>query len=1065
MLSAPNIHSLIEAQVDRTPAAIALVLEDQQLSYGELDARANALAHELQALGVGPDVRVGVLLERSFAMVVAMLAVWKAGGAYLPLEPDFPDQRLHDTLADATPRLVLTSQLLAPRIPAQVLTLCFDQAQAAGLVQSSQRPVSTVAPHHVSYIIYTSGSTGKPKGALLPHRAICNHMAWMVSHYGLTPQDHVLQKTPFSFDASVWEFLAPLITGARLVLARPGGHRDMPYLAATIVQHQVTTLQLVPSVLQLLVDEPSFSHCTSLKRVFCGGEALTTKLAQRFFAKLGAELHNLYGPTECCIDTTVYACPRVGSQAGEPAVQPIGKPIWNTTHHVLDEHMQPVPAGAEGELYIGGHGLALGYLNRPTLTAERFVPNPFVKQNSQNTGDSAKLYRTGDRVRCNASGDYEFLGRVDFQVKLNGFRIELGEIESVLESHASVRQAVAVLRADARDTTGRKLLVAYVAPAAGAQPNAQTLREHMARQLPSHMLPAACVVLPSFPLTTSGKVDRQSLPEPQWGLGAAVAQEKPNTATEQAVARVWADALGLPLQGLSLQDDFFALGGDSLALMQVGLDLRTHLGADIAPETLFTVTQLQALALAVDTAVSAAVDAAATRQTSVASASVLVPTAHTQSPASVAQASFASATKAMRGWPLFNTSEVIRFQAGPDVVALQAAVDAVVMRHESLRTVLRIEQGEVRQQVQPPSPTTLETHAAASQADEQSTIRSLVQQPLNPYGAPPVRWCLVGQCLVLIVHHSMTDGHSTETIVHDLLTLYAAHGVGKLTGHTAALPRIEVRYLDWSVWQHERGRAGQWLEAQRYWQHTLQGQAGPVRLPTDKPRRAIARWQGGRETLRLPPALQASLKTLAAQHQATLFIALLTGFDALLLAQTGQTDLLVGTTVANRTVPGVRHTAGCFITALPLRVQLHAAMSWVDALAQVRQVALGAYAHQELPLGMAFESLPTRGSLGAGPPLPVWLELHDHRHGWDTEFAHLGLQRWDVDRGISESELSLEIDDGADGLCCQLQYKSELFNPCRMQALLKQYHQLLQAMVDNPQQTLLGVAKTNLEVA
>ena len=574
-----GLHHCIEQQVRRTPNAVAVVQEGSTLSFAELDARANAWARQLRQLGVQRGTMVGVLLERSFDMVVAMLAVWKAGGAYLPLEPDFPAQRLHDTLADSAAALVLTHEALRARLPLTVTALCMDAADAFASTAQQLAPLQDAVVAAAAnctqgadpcYVIYTSGSTGKPKGAVLPHRAICNHMAWMVAHYQLGADDHVLQKTPFSFDASVWEFLAPLMTGARLVLARPGGHRDMPYLARTIAEHQVTTLQLVPSVLQLLVDEPGFADCTSLKRVFCGGEALTTALVRRFVRRFEPhfephsagglvpataglpqiELHNLYGPTECCIDTTTFAC----NADLDAAVQPIGRPIWNTTHHVLDERLQPLPLGVAGELFIGGAGLALGYLHREQLTAEKFVVNPFDTDGSQ-----PRLYRTGDRVRLQPDGNFEFLGRIDFQVKLNGFRIELGEIEAVLEAHPQVRQAVVVLR---EDRPGHKLLVAYVVSAGTTgftQPTVHDLRQHMARQLPSHMLPGLCVLLPMLPLTPNGKVDRRALPKPQQQALETAVPAQQHTATEAQLLDIWAEVLAT--RNFSLDDDYFALGG------------------------------------------------------------------------------------------------------------------------------------------------------------------------------------------------------------------------------------------------------------------------------------------------------------------------------------------------------------------------------------------------------------------------------------------------------------------------------------------------------------------------
>ncbi len=1113
-----GVHHLIEQQVGRTPDAVAVVLGAQTLSYANLDRRANALAHQLLALGVQRHAMVGVFLERSFEMVVAQLAIWKAGCVYLPLEPDFPALRLHGTLSDSAAAIVLTTAALRGSLPAHTLLLCTDawadvdsatwcnfppepqtrpQTQPQSQPESQTQPQAQIQtptlPSDACYVIYTSGSTGAPKGAVLPHRAICNHMAWMVAQHGLGADDHVLQKTPFSFDASVWEFLAPLITGARLVLARPGGHRDMPYLARTIIENRVTTLQLVPSVLQLLVDEPGFADCTSLRRVFCGGEALTTALVRRFHAKLpGCELHNLYGPTECCIDTTTYAC-RADTAA---LVQPIGHPIWNTSHHVLDEHCQPVAPGDAGELYIGGAGLALGYLNRPQLTAERFVSLTLDAK-----GPPCRLYRTGDRVRQAVDGCYEFLGRIDFQVKLNGFRIELGEIEAVLETHPQVRQAVTLLR---EDLPGHKQLVAYVLPAATAQPTPAQLRQHLARLLPSHMLPSACVVLSSLPLTSNGKVDRHALPPPQWQSAAvasstpvstspstsdspspgapsgAKATAAPRTDTEQQLLDIWGEVLGS--RAFDIDDDYFALGGDSLGLMQIGLAIRSRWALDIDPDILFQATTVRALARCLQTSLLSPMLGAADEQ-AVAPGLAERPVAGCAAPcglpltgpvqtdatpvaASLEQQAFWRGARAHPGWPLFNTSEVIGFTRPLDLPALQRAVDTVVERHASLRTALQLYDGQLWQTVWPAAAVCIERVAAAADGLA-AVVASLVQTPFHLERGPLSRWVLVSAApaadtLVLIVHHALTDARTTALVVQDLLHGYEADttaGTADTAGQESAAQGPALRYADYADSQRRRLLSGSFDAARRYWRQALdpapEPALTPLRLPSDRPRRAIPRWQGGRVSRVLPAGLCQPLKRLAAARKITLYMALLAALDVLLWQQTGQTDLVVGGSSAGRPAAALNGVAGCFIGALPLRVRLDGSGTWAQLLQQVRRVCLQAYAHQDLPLGMAFESLAANGGVGvgigrgslAGAPWPVWLELHDRQHGWETRFGHLGVQRHDIDRGICESELSLEVDDLGTTLVCHAQYKSELFDAPRVQDWLARYEQLLEALV------------------
>jgi amino acid adenylation domain-containing protein len=556
------LHALIEDQVERTPEATALVYEGTRCTYRELEQRANQLAHRLQRLGVGPDVRVAVHLHRSQELVVALLGILKAGGAYVPLDPDYPQERLAFMLADSGARVLLTQHSLREALAggsAQVL--CLDEEREALEKEPAGRPPCAATPHTLAYVLYTSGSTGRPKGVAIEHQGICNRLLWMQEAYGLGPEDRVLQKTPFSFDVSVWEFFWPLMTGATLVVARPGGHQDSRYLVECIRRNAITTLHFVPSMLQVFLEDPKVETCRGLVRVFCSGEALPSELVKRFHSRLDAALHNLYGPTEASVDVTYHACER----GGVPPRIPIGRPIANTRIHLLDRHLKPVPVGVPGELHIGGIGLARCYLNRPELTAGKFIRDPF----SPHPG--ARLYKTGDLARYREDGEIEFLGRMDDQVKLRGFRIELGEIESALAAHPDVREATVALR---EDRPGDPRLVAYVVPVAGHTPSASELRGFVGNTLPAHMVPAALVLLERMPLTPSGKVDRKLLPAPG-GQGEAreAAYAPPRSEAEQVMASLWAEVLGLERAGV--HDDFFALGGNSLLATRL-LNLVEH---------------------------------------------------------------------------------------------------------------------------------------------------------------------------------------------------------------------------------------------------------------------------------------------------------------------------------------------------------------------------------------------------------------------------------------------------------------------------------------------------------
>ena len=583
------LHQLIEAQVERTPEAVAVAFEDQQLSYRELNQKANQLARYLQTLGVKPEVLVGICIERSIEMVIGLLGILKAGGAYVPLDPDYPEARLAFMLEDAGVPILLTQSQLIEKLPSTTAQLvCLDEETFFSSIQNlEENPNTGVKPSNLAYMIYTSGSTGKPKGAMNSHLGICNRLLWMQDAYSLTETDRVLQKTPFSFDVSVWEFFWPLLVGARLVVAQPGGHQDSAYLVQTIGEHQITTLHFVPSMLQVFVQEQGLSNCSSLKRVICSGEALPFELQQRFFARLtGVELHNLYGPTEAAVDVTYWACQPQTSLMNKV---PIGRPIANIQIYLLDDSLNPTPIGVPGELHIGGLGLARGYFNRPELTADKFIPNPFSHD------QTARLYKTGDLARYLPDGQIEYLNRLDNQVKIRGFRIELGEIEAVLAQYPTVQENTVIVH---EELSHHQRLVAYLVPETEQQIDQVALRAFLKERLPEYMVPSALVVIEAMPLTPNGKIDRRALT--QLSVNSVQLSEKtfvaPRTSEEALLADIWAAVLGIERVGI--HDNFFELGGDSILSIQV-VSRATQAGLQLKPRQLFqyqTVAELAGIA-------------------------------------------------------------------------------------------------------------------------------------------------------------------------------------------------------------------------------------------------------------------------------------------------------------------------------------------------------------------------------------------------------------------------------------------------------------------------------------
>ncbi len=578
------VHELFEEQVERTPEAMAVVFEDERLTYRELNQRANHLAHYLRGLGVRPEMLVGICMERSLEMVVALLGVLKVGGAYVPLDPEYPKERIEFVHQDTQVRTLLTQERLLKRLPQHAVSvLCLDRDWQQVAQNSAENCHCQVEARNLAYVMYTSGSTGRPKGAMITHRALVNHMHWLQTAFPLTATDRVAQKTPFSSDASVWEFYAPLLVGATLIVARPDGHRDPAYLIKLITERSVTILQLVPSLLRALLEEKDIASCRTLKRVFCGGEELSMELQKRFSSQLDAQLCNLYGPTEATIDATYC----VGGGDENTGLVPIGRPISNTKCFILDADLQPLPFGVAGELYLEGDGLARGYYNRPDLTAERFIPSPF------NEKPGARLYRTGDVARYCPDGNIEFLGRTDDQVKLRGFRIELGEIEWVLTQHPGVRDSVVVARENA---AGDKQLVAYIVPMNGEDVGIHELRSFLQEKLSAYMVPSAFVFLDSLPLTPNGKVNRRALPEPDQAKSELeegfVAPRNP---VEQLLVNIWAEVL--KTEQIGVCDKFFDLGGHSLKATQVMSRVRNTFQVDLPLRALFEDPTVASLAM------------------------------------------------------------------------------------------------------------------------------------------------------------------------------------------------------------------------------------------------------------------------------------------------------------------------------------------------------------------------------------------------------------------------------------------------------------------------------------
>jgi amino acid adenylation domain-containing protein len=579
-----SVHQMFETQVKQSTDSIAVIFEDNYFTYSELNQKANQLAHYLRSLGVKPGVMVGICLERSLEMIVAILGVLKANGAYVPIDPNYPSERLSFILEDTQTPILLTLSNILPKLPAlNTRLICIDSQWDTISQQNQENLVCNASIEDLMYIIYTSGSTGKPKGVMVPHRGIINQLQWRQTTFGLTEKDKVLQNISFSFDPSVWQIFWPLCFGGQLVLPRLGGHQDSAYLVKLMTEKQITITAFVPSMLRVILEEKGIEACSYLRHISCGGEALPPELIDKFFARLGLDgvLHNVYGPTEASIDATFWRC-----ESGiDTNVAPIGKPIQNASIYILDENLQPTPSGEAGELYIGGVGLANGYLNRPELTLEKFIPNRF----GNNLKD--RLYKTGDLVRYLPDGNIEFLGRIDHQVKVRGFRIELGEIETALLQLPAIREVVVMAR---QDEGHEKRLVAYIVIKQGQTTTKNEIRNYLKQKLAEYMVPSLFVILEALPLNANGKVDRNALPVPDNAREEAQEFVAPKSVTEIQLVEIWQQLLGIGTIGI--QDNFFELGGTSLLAVQLLTKIENKFAKRLPLATFLKVATVEELA-------------------------------------------------------------------------------------------------------------------------------------------------------------------------------------------------------------------------------------------------------------------------------------------------------------------------------------------------------------------------------------------------------------------------------------------------------------------------------------
>ncbi|HEV2988768.1 MAG TPA: amino acid adenylation domain-containing protein [Candidatus Angelobacter sp.] len=1028
------VHTLFEEQALATPAAIAVDFEGRQVNYAELNNRVNQVARYLIKQGAGAETRVGVCLERGVDLVAALLGILKAGASYVPLDPQYPAEHLAMMAKDASlSALVTHSQLSLAAAGLADVIVEIDKAQEQIAQETgSTGPSVPLKPESLAYIIYTSGSTGKPKGVMVEHRQVYNQLMWVGRALGLSSKDRMLQKASYSFDASIIEIFLPLISGAQLVIAKPRGERDIEYLVQLGIDKEITHLDLPPSLLEALLEYPKINQWTALRVVCCGGEVLNPQLVASFYQSLpGTTLWNTYGPTETTVQSIVYVC-----REAETTV-PIGKPLANTQVYVLDAEMQPVPIGVAGELFIGGAGVARGYWNRADLTLQKFIPDPFTHE------ADARLYRTGDWVKWRTDGNLEFLGRRDTQVKLRGYRIELGEIETILRHCEDVKDTVVAVK---KDHNGSARLVSYVVMHEKSTRTDTDLRQFLQDKLPEHMVPAVFVRLQELPLSANGKIDRLRLPEPEQDSHTVrEAFAAPRNSVEEILAGIWSQVLSVGR--ISRTDNFFSLGGHSLLATQVTSRIRERFRVEVPIRALFEAPVLMNLAERIEEAMRSPAESSLPRLRPFPK-SASVPASHAQE----------------RLWFLhqldpdssaYNISTAIQLDAEVSLAALEQSLGEVVRRHDSLRTTFTSEKGHALQEIHPHQALKLPlVNLGGLGAEEQiAEVKRITQQEsLRPFDlskGPLFRTHILQlntqYTLLVTMHHIISDGWSMGVLTKEVEALHNAF----CAGLESPLNDLEIQYSDYSQWQREYLQ-GEYLERElSYWKPQLAGAPTVLELQTDRPRPAI-RTQGGVQIpIELSPELARDLQEFGKREGSTTFMTLMAAFHALLARYTGQDDLLVGSPVAGRGQVELESLIGFFVNMVVFRSGLRSQPTFRNLVKQVRESALGAYAHQDFPFEKLVEELQPERSMGRNPLFQVILAFQN------APMPALQMGGATLPSGspaTAEMKFDLELyfweDNGR--LSGSLVYSPELFDSDTIERFARHFQILLQKAVAQP---------------
>jgi amino acid adenylation domain-containing protein len=1019
-LDARHVHELFAQQAGKTPDSIALVYQDEHLSYAGLEARSNRLAGYLRAKGAGPELIVGLCVDRSVEMVVGVLGILKAEGAYLPLDPNYPDARLALMIQDARPKVILTTTELSRRMPATFQVIAFDGEELHSLLETAETRSSTDArrsfllPQHPAYVIYTSGSTGTPKGVVITHAGIPNLIKTQVPHYAVTAKSRVLQFSSLSFDAATSEIARALLSGATLVLPT-SYERSGDALAQIIQRHDITHVSLPPAVLSTIPNHTALS----LETLSVAGEACSGELVARW--SKGRRMLNVYGPTEITVCAT-FSDPLFGSQ-----MPSIGRPISNMRVYVLNQTLEPVPVGAQGELYIAGVGLARGYLSRPDLTAERFVPNPFDPSGT-------RVYRTGDMVCWRPDGNLEFEGRTDRQVKIRGFRVELGEVEAILHEHPWVQQAAVVAR---QDLPGEKRLVGYFVWAERGVGDIAGLRSYLKERLPEYMVPAFLVALESLPLTVHGKVDQKALPAPEEQV-QGMTYAPPQTPVQEMLAEIWAEALHTKHVGI--HNDFFELGGHSLLTTRVIAGIREKLKIELPLRTIFENPTIAELAQRSEELQRAG------------EASALPPLIARPrggpSPLSFAQERLWFLEQLDLVGAAYNMPAAFLLQGALAVEALELSLAKLVERHESLRTRFVCISSENRQVIDSAGKFRLEVIDLSQMEPEKRELETrrrrqeelewrfdLGRGPL--FRASLLRLGPEEHVLLLTMHHIISDGWSMGVLVRELGQLYR----GLIEGRVEALPELKAQYADYAQWQRE-WLTGEVLEKQLgYWREKLSG-AAVLEMPTDRVRPALPSFRGGLVSFELTREVREGLEHLGHEEGATLYMVLLAALQLLLGRWSRQQDVVLGSPIAGRRYRETEGMLGFFVNMLALRTDLGGTPGFRELLRRVKEVTLEAYAHQDIPFEKLVAELQPQRDLSRQPLFQHALVFLNMPQEY-LDLPQLKMRPFHGEQVTSRFDLSVYLQVTPSGLAAGMEFAADLFDLSTIERLIEHWKRLL----------------------